>query len=79
MRQAIEQARSMPMSASVVVNRAELLELLDELQSEVDTALSGSDDVVRERDDVIAEGRREADQIVADARHERDRLVSDTE
>lgn len=78
-RQAIEQARSMPMSASVVVNRAELLELLDELQSEVDTALSGSDDVVRERDDVIAEGRREADQIVADARHERDRLVSDTE
>ena len=35
----VEEARSMPMSASAVVNRAELLELLDELRAALPTAL----------------------------------------
>jgi cell division septum initiation protein DivIVA len=78
-RRAVEQARSMPMSASAVVNRAEMLELLDELQAEVDRAFAEADRVTGQRDEVIAEGREEADRIVADARNERDHLVSDTE
>lgn len=78
-RQAIEQARSMPMSASAVVNRAELLEMLRELEAELDRALESAHKIERDRDDVIADGRREAEHIVADARNERDRLVSDTE
>lgn len=78
-RQAIEQARSMPMSASAVVNRAELLDLLRELETELDRALESARKIERDRDDVIADGRREAEHIVADARNERDRLVSDTE
>lgn len=78
-RQAIEQARSMPMSASAVVNRTELLDLLRELETELDRALESARNIERDRDDVIADGRREAEHIVADARNERDRLVSDTE
>jgi cell division septum initiation protein DivIVA len=78
-RQVVEQARSMPMSASAVVNRAELLELLDDLGKQMAVAFSESERLLRERDDVIAEGRRDAEHIVADARNERDRLVSDTE
>jgi cell division septum initiation protein DivIVA len=78
-RRAVEQARSMPMSASAVVNRAEMLELLDELGAEMDAALSEADKIRRERDDVVDEGRREAEHIIADARNERDHLVSDTE
>lgn len=78
-RQVIEQARSMPMSASAVVNRAELLEKLHELEAELDVALESARKVERTRDDVVADGRREAEIIVADARNERDRLVSDTE
>ena len=78
-RRVVEQARSMPMSASAVVNRAELLELLDELKNEMGDAFSQADRVLRERDDLVAEGRREAERIVADARNEHDRLVSDTE
>jgi cell division septum initiation protein DivIVA len=78
-RRAVEQARSMPMSASAVVNRAEMLEMLDELQAEVDHAFADADRVLHQRDEVIAEGREEADRIVADARNERDHLVSDTE
>jgi cell division septum initiation protein DivIVA len=78
-RRAVEQARSMPMSASAVVNRAEMLELLDELGAEMDAALSEADKIRRERDDVVDDGRREAEHIIADARNERDHLVSDTE
>ena len=78
-RRVVEQARSMPMSASAVVNRAEMLELLDELKAEMDRAFSESDRLQRERDEVIEEGRREAERIVGDAHNERDRLVSDTE
>jgi cell division septum initiation protein DivIVA len=78
-RRVVEQARSMPMSASAVVNRAEMLEMLDELGSELDSAFSEADRVLRQREEVIDEGRREAERIVADARNERDDFVSDTE
>ena len=37
-RQVVEQARSMPMSASAVVNRGELLAMLDELAEEMNVA-----------------------------------------
>ncbi|MGZ4495240.1 MAG: hypothetical protein ACXVWU_11110 [Nocardioides sp.] len=78
-RQVVEQARSMPMSASAVVNRAELLGMLDELQGALDEAFSESQRVVAQQDSVVDEGRRQADQIVADAHNERERIISDTE
>jgi cell division septum initiation protein DivIVA len=79
LRQAVEGARSMPMSASAVVNRAELLGLVDELEQAIGAAFTDAERVLREREGVVEEGRREAEQIVADARNERDHLVSDTE
>ena len=69
----------MPMSASVVVNRAEILELLDALEQEMDVAFDDAETLLRERERIAAEARTEAEHIIADARHERDRLVSDTE
>ena len=78
-RRVVEQARSMPMSASAVVNRAELLGMLDELESEMNRAFEEATEVLRQRDDVIESGRRDAEQLMADARNERERLVSDTE
>jgi hypothetical protein len=78
-RRVVEDARSMPMSASVMVNRAEMLGLLDELQKELSAAFSQADQVLAERDGVVDEGRRQADQILADARYEREAIVSDTE
>lgn len=75
----IEGARAMPMSASCVVNRAELLTSLDELRALLPTEFRHAQFVLRDRDDVVDEGRREADRIVADARAERSRLITDTE
>jgi cell division septum initiation protein DivIVA len=78
-RQAVEQARSMPMSASAVVNRGELIGLLDELAQGLSSAFTESQQVVSEREAVVDEGRKEADRIIAEARNERERIVSDTE
>ena len=78
-RQMVEEARSMPMSASAVVNRAEVLGLLDELTDALTAAFTDAQQVVSDRDSLVAEGRTEAAHIVEDAANERDRIVSDTE
>jgi len=79
LRQAVEGARSMPMSASAVINRSEVLELVDGLEKALDAALVEARAVLAERDAVVEEGRREAEGILAEARSEREAIVSDTE
>lgn len=79
LRSAVEGARSMPMSASAVVNRAELLELIGRLEQALPAAFAGQHEVVSERDAVVADGRDESSRIIADAERERDRLVAEAE
>lgn len=79
LRRVVEEARSMPMSASAVVNRAELLAHLDALGAELAAAFSDADRVVADRESVVDEGREEADRIVERARAEREAIISDTE
>jgi cell division septum initiation protein DivIVA len=79
LRRAVEEARSMPMSASAVVNRSELLDLIDELSGVLEAAFIESQRVIAERESVVDEGRREADRIMTDARNERERIISDTD
>lgn len=75
----VENARAMPMSASCVVNRGEVLSLIDELRALMPAEVRQAQNVLVDREGVINEGRAEADAIVAAAREERSRLVSDTE
>jgi cell division septum initiation protein DivIVA len=78
-RRAVEDARSMPMSASAVVNRGEMLALLDDLAAALDAAFTDAQHVLADRDAVIESGRNEAAQIVAEAKSEREHIISDTE
>jgi len=75
----IESARAMPMSASCIVNRAEVVTLLEELRALLPEEFDLAEQLLAGRDQVVAEGRDEADQIVAAAHAERMRLVSETE
>jgi cell division septum initiation protein DivIVA len=75
----VESARSMPMSASCIVNRGEVLELLDELRAELPEEFDEAERILRERADVIDQARVEAEEIIAAAHEERMRLVSQTE
>jgi hypothetical protein len=79
LRSTIEGARSMPMSASAVVNRSDLLELVGQLEAALPTAFADSDKVVSERTALVSQGREEAAEIVARAKAERERILSDTE
>jgi cell division septum initiation protein DivIVA len=78
-RATVEAARSMPMSSSVVVNRAELLELLDRLQAAIESGFSQAQEVLGDREAVVASGQAEAQEIVRNAHAEREKLVSDTD
>jgi hypothetical protein len=75
----VEDARSMPMSASCIVNRTEMLTLLDEVREMLPAELREAQWVIKDREGVVEEGRRRAERIVADAIVERDRLVTQTE
>ncbi len=69
----------MPMSASAVVNRAELLTMVDDLGAAIDAAVSEARRVVAERESVVETGRGEATELIAEAKNEREHMVSDTE
>ncbi|MFL6179176.1 MAG: cell division initiation protein, partial [Actinomycetes bacterium] len=66
----VESARAMPMSASCVVNRSELLALLADLGALLPEAMTRAQSVLQDKDSVVAEGRAEAERIVAEAREE---------
>ncbi|NJQ02319.1 cell division initiation protein [Streptomyces zingiberis] len=76
---AVRSARSMPMSASCVVNRADLLDLLEEIRDALPGSLAQAEEVLGGREQVVEEARREAERIVASAHAERNGLVSATD
>ena len=76
---ALESARAVPMSASCVVNRSELLALVDQVRRMLPANLDRADALLDDAEAVIGQARHQAERIVADAQDERMRLVSDTE
>lgn len=64
----IDSAPGMPMSASVRVNREELLELLDEAVTRLPDELRSARWLLKEREDFLARSRREGESLIEDAR-----------
>jgi vacuolar-type H+-ATPase subunit H len=67
LRELIASARSMPMSASCVVNRAEVLRAIDGIATTLPAELDDARAVIAERQAKVAEGRAEADRIISEA------------
>ncbi|CAG7609174.1 ATP synthase F0 subunit B [Actinacidiphila bryophytorum] len=74
----VANARSMPMSASCVVNRAELLAMLDEVSAALPDSLAQAEGLLGDREQMVEEARAEARRIIESAHAERGSLVSDT-
>lgn len=72
---AVTHARAMPMSSSVLVNRAELLDLLEQARDVLPTQLTRADEVLADADTARAQARAQADRIIADARDRAAQLV----
>jgi cell division septum initiation protein DivIVA len=75
----IEEAKSVPLSTSAVINRDEILELLAALKQEIPEEVRQARWMARDRDELLGRARKEAERIIAEAREQRDRLLSRTE
>jgi F0F1-type ATP synthase membrane subunit b/b' len=79
LKELVETGRSMPMSASVMVNREEVLELLEEAIAVMPQELRHARWLLKERDEFLAQARREADDIIEAGRVRAERMVERTE
>lgn len=75
----VSSARSMPMSASCVINRAELLTLLEEVRAALPDSLAEAQELIGGRQEMVEQARQEAERIIQTAHAERGSLISDTE
>jgi len=74
----VEEARGVPLSASCVVHRGEMLEILEGARDFLPADLSGAEDIIAKRDQIIEEGRTSAESIIATAREDVSRMVEQT-
>ena len=79
LRTAVDEARSVPMSASVMINRSEFHAMLDDLERVIDKTISEATEVVGDREAVVASGSEEAEEILRQARLQSEQMVSDTD
>ena len=74
----VEEARSVPLSASCVVHRGELLEILDGARVALPTDLFRAEEIINQRAHIVEEGQQQADALIANAREEVARMVEQT-
>ncbi len=75
----VENARAMPMSASCVINRGDLLALVEEIRELLPEEFRHAELLLHDRESVVDEGRREARRLIEVAEAEAARLVAETE
>ena len=74
----IEEARGVPLSASCVVHRGEILEILEGARIALPQDLSAAEGILAQRDNLVEEGRSSAEQMIATAREEVSRMIEQT-
>ncbi len=72
-------AKVVPLSSSIMLNRAEVDGLLHDMRAALPEEMRQARWVVKEREDVLESARAEHDRILEEARSERARLISRTE
>ena len=79
LRDIIEAARPVPLSASSMIAKDEVLELIDEALERLPEELRAARWLLKEREEFLARTRHEADEIVEQARARAERMVQRTE
>jgi hypothetical protein len=78
-REVVDTARTMPMSASVLVNREETLDIVDDALRSLPEELRHARWLLKEREEYLTQARRDAEDIVEAARVQAERMVERTE
>jgi hypothetical protein len=76
---AVESARAMPMSASCIVNRGEILALIDDIRELLPEEFRHAQMLLEDRDAVVEEGRREVAKMMEEAAARQAALVAETD
>jgi F0F1-type ATP synthase membrane subunit b/b' len=71
----IREAKSMPLSSSVLVNREEVLEMIAEMQEGLPEEIKRARWIVRDREELLAKARGEGERIVQQAHDEQLRMA----
>jgi len=74
----VEEARGVPLSASCVLHRGEILEILDGARAALPNDLEAARKILASRDSLIEEGRISAEALIASAREEVSRMIEQT-
>jgi hypothetical protein len=73
--QIVREAKSMPLSSSVLISRDEVLEMLHEMQESLPEEIKQARWVVRDREDLLVKARAEGDRIIEQAQEEQRRMA----
>ncbi|MSW01742.1 MAG: ATP synthase subunit B/B' [Actinobacteria bacterium] len=74
----VEEARGVPLSASCVVHRGEMLEILEGARELLPKDLFTAEVIIDDKDRIIEEGRTSAEAMIATAREDVARMVEQT-
>jgi len=74
----IEEARGVPLSASCVVHRGELLEILQSARDFLPVDFLTAESILNDRDQIIDEGRSSAEAMIATTREDVSRMIEQT-
>jgi len=75
----IHNAKPVPLTDQVRVDRQELYDILDEMRATIPEEIKQARWIVKERQEMLAEAKREAERIVREARDEQARLIAQEE
>lgn len=72
----VRDAKSMPLSSSALMNRDEVLELIEQMKDSLPDEIKQARWIVKDREELLAKARRDAEGMVEQAREEQLRLAS---
>jgi cell division septum initiation protein DivIVA len=75
----VHNARAVPLTDQVRIDREAIYDLLDQMRSTIPEEVKQARWIVKERTEMLAEAKREADRILAEAKDRAARVVSDEE
>lgn len=74
----VEEARGVPLSASCVVHRGEMLEILEGAREVLPKDLFAAEVIIADKEQIVEEGRISAEAMIATAREDVTRMVEQT-
>jgi F0F1-type ATP synthase membrane subunit b/b' len=71
----LREAKSMPLSSSVLINKDEVMELVRQMQEDLPGEIKQARWIVKDREDLLAKARAEGDKLIEHAREEQLRMA----